>query len=168
MGENQSIQAAYLMAGVKLSTLITAIGDLSVTLTNGKKLKILDDATLPESAVRLGGVLFPKPDGFISGFTVEPVTYGANGVERMDIRYALTYVFCDISMGSNRSLGDNYTALVKDTVLILNSILTNDDIANGIDLRIADITSFGLVADPAGNFFYGTEIQLNVLEFYEA
>lgn len=155
------------MAGIKLSTLISAIGDLSVTLTNGKKLKILEDTTLPESATRLGGVLFPKPDGFISGFTVEPITYGTGGVERMDVSYTLTYVFCDIPVGSNRSLGDNYTVLVNDLVLILNSILTNDDISDGVDLRLGDLSTFGVVTDPSGNSFYGAEIQLGVLEYYE-
>ncbi len=155
------------MAGVKISSLVGAIADLSVTLTNGKALKILEDSEIPESATRLGGVLFPKPDGFISGFTVEPVTYGTDGLERMDVRYTMTYVFCYIPIGSNRSLGDNYTVLVQDTALILNEILTNDDISDGIDLRLADVLSFGAVSDPAGNMFYGTEIQLSVTEFYE-
>ena len=155
------------MAGVKISTVIDAIAALDVTLSNGKALVILQDETIPEDATRLGGVLFPKPDGFVSGFTVEAQTYGTDGNERMDVSYILTYVFCDIPIGSNRSLGDNYTVLVQDTALILNEILTNDDISEGIDLRLSDVISFGIVQDPSGNMFYGTEIQLAVTEFYE-
>lgn len=156
------------MAGVKLSTVIDAIGALSVTLTNGKALKIQEDSTLPESALRLGGVMFPKPDGFITGLTVEPQTYGSDGAERMDVHYNLNYVFCSTPIGSGRVLSaDNYVTVVDDTVLILNAILTNDDISDGTDLRLADVLSFGAVSDPAGNVFYGTEIQLSVTEFYE-
>lgn len=155
------------MAGIKLSSLIDAIAALSVTLTNGKALKILKDSTVPADATELGGVLFPKPDGFISGFTAEPQTYGTGGAERIDVNYTLTYTFCDIRGGSNRSLGDNYTVLVDDTVLILNAIITNDAVVGGVDLRISDVLNFGVVYDPAGNAFYGTEIQLHVLDFYE-
>lgn len=167
MGEDKPVQAAYLMAGVKISTVIDAIAALSVTLSTGKALKILKDSTIPEDATRLGAVLFPRPDGFVSDFTVEPQTYGADGVERMDVHYMLNYVFCDIPGGSNRALGDNYTVLVDDTVSILNAILTNDDISEGIDLRLSDVIGFGIVQDPSGNVFYGTEIQLAVTEFYE-
>ena len=155
------------MAGVKISTVIDAIAALSVTLSNGKALRILQDDTIPEDATRLGGVLFPKPGGFVSGFTVEPQTYGKDGAERMDVRYILTYTFCDIPAGSNRSLGDNYTAVVQDTALILNQILTNDDLSDGIDFRLADVINFGAVQDPAGNWFYGAELQFSVTEFYE-
>ena len=155
------------MAGLKLDTVITNIAALSVTLKNTKALKILKDSTIPESAKDLGGVLFPKPDGFVTDFTAVPVTYGASGVERMDVSYTLTYVFCDIPMGANRTIGVNYNALCFDVVQILNKILTNDEITGGVDLRVAGIGNFGAVSDPSGNMFFGTEIQLAVQEMYE-
>jgi len=155
------------MAGLKLDTIITNIAALSVTLKNTKTLKILKDSSVPESAKDLGAVLFPKPDGFVSGFEVEAMTYGVNGVEKMDVSYTLTYTFCDIPMGANRSIGVNYNILAYDTVQILNAILTNDNITGGVDLRVSGVNSFGAVPDPSGNMFFGTEIQLAVQEFYE-
>lgn len=155
------------MAGIKLETVITAIAELSITLKNGKTLIIKEGSEIPEDATRLGGILFPKPDGFITGLEVIPQTYGVDGSERLDINYILTYVFCDIPGGSNRSLGDNYGSLLYDTVKIVNSILTNDTITDGVDLRLGGFDSFGLVFDPAGNAYYGTQIRLDVSEFYE-
>jgi len=155
------------MAGVKLDTVITNIAALSVTLKNTKALKILKDSTIPESAANLGGVMFPKPDGFVTNFEAVPVTYGTNGVERMDVSYTLNYVFCDIPLGANRTIGVNYNALCYDVVKILNAILTNDEIAGGVDLRVSGLPGFGAVSDPSGNMFFGTEIQLAVQEMYE-
>lgn len=155
------------MAGVKISTIITAISNLSVTLTNGNALVIKDDSEIPESVLRLGGVLFPNPDNFISDVSAEPVTYGIDGVERMDVRYTLSYLFHDMPIGSNRSIGDNLDMVIRDLALILNAILTNDTISDGCELRLGEVPYIGALSDPSGNQFYGTEIKLNVLEFYE-
>jgi hypothetical protein len=155
------------MAGMKLETLITAIAGLSITLKNNKTLVIKEGDEIPEDATRLGGIMFPKPDGFITDVEVIPQTYGVDTGERIDVNYTLNYVFCDIPGGSNRTLGANYDSLLYDTVQIVNSILSNDTISDGIDLRLGGFDSFGLVYDPAGNAYYGTQIRLNVSEFYE-
>ena len=155
------------MAGLKLESVIAAISALSVTLKNGKALKILDDSEIPESAANLGGVLFPKPDGFIKNLTATPQTYGSNGAEHMDVTYTLTWVFCDIPGGAGRSIGDNYTALIYDVIQLVNALVTNDAIYSACDMRIQEVPSFGIVYDPGNRAYYGTEIELVITEFYE-
>jgi hypothetical protein len=152
---------------LKMATVITAISNLSVTLKNTKTLVIKTTAGIPEDARELGGILFPKPGGFVTDFVCEHVTYGANGVEKMDVSYTLNYTFCDIPGGSNRAMTDNYDNMVYDVVKILDAILTNDSISNGVELEIGGLPNFGNATDPTGNWFYGTDIQLNIKELYE-
>jgi len=154
------------MAGVKLESIITAIAALSVTMKNGKTLKILKASTIPESAANLGAVLFPKPDGFITNLSAAPQTYGSNGAERIDVTYTMTWVFCDIPGGAGRAIGDNYTVLVYDVIQILNALITHDAISSGCDMRVQNVGNFGIVYDPGGRAYYGTEIELVVREFY--
>jgi len=148
-------------------TLITSIAALSVTLKSTKALKILTEATIPESANGLGGVMFPRPDNFITDMVIEQDTYGSNGSEKQTIKYSMHYVFCDVPVGSGRSLGSNYDVLLYDVLAITNVIAVNDQIGGATDFRFGDLEGFGVIADPSGKQFFGALFKFDVQQFFE-
>ena len=149
-------------------TLITSISNLSITLRSAKTLTILTDSTVPESALGLGGVMFPRPNDFITDMVIEQDTYGHNGSEKQTIKYSMHYVFCDNPVGSGRSLGNNYDVLLADVLAILNKVAISDTLGGAIDFRLGDLEGFGTVLDPTEKHpFYGALFKFDVEQLFE-
>lgn len=152
---------------VTTETLISSISALSITLRSSKTLTILTEAKIPETAKGLGGVMFPNPDGFITDMTIDPQSFGTGGSEKMDIRYSLHYVFCDVPVGSGRSLGSNYDVLLADTLAIINKIAVSDSLSGAVTVKFGGFDDFGIISDPVGGQFFGAVIAFDVLQFFE-
>jgi len=110
-------------------------------------------------------ILYPRPDGFISGFEPDRITTGDGSSAKMDVRYTLTYTFLESPIGSDRGLFGVYPSFVANVAKILDAILLNDKITGAVDIRAVDVGAFGPVADPAGNAFHGCDIAIEILEF---
>lgn len=129
---------------------------------------ILDIIEIPtEAKKRDTPYIAPKPDGFISGFSVDRESFGPGTVAAFNVTYILTYRLYHSKIGIGRSfLFDTYSGMVAKVGLFLDAIIANDTISGAIDISPSNITSFGPVADPVGKgVFFGCDIGIEVMEF---
>jgi len=151
------------MSGIKIATVADSISKLSVA---GVKIKDID--TIPEEVTqRICPVMFPSPEGFVTGLRVEPKSYGAGTSGKNDVKYTLNYVFLYQPVGSDRYVTKNIAKLVDKTVLILNALIANDAVIGSVDIEPRIDGEFGKLADQVGNEFFGALIAIDVCEFYE-
>ena len=150
------------MAGVKIATVLDSISKLSVS---GVTIKDVDE--IPQEVTeRLCPILFPSPDGLVTGLTVTPQSFGAGTSGKNDVNYTLNYVYLHAPIGSGRFIADNVSAMVAKVVLILNALIANDAVTGSVDIE-PSIGEFGVIEDLSGNQFHGVTITIKVLEFYE-
>ena len=139
-----------------------SIGSLSIS---GVTMRDIDQ--IPDTGAMICPVMFPQPDDFITGVTVERKSFGSGGTAKMDMTYTMNYVFLLAETGSGISAMDAYSDLITKIALIVKTILTNDDIANAVDMEFEGISSIGAVIDPSGNSYWGALMSFSVLEFVQ-
>jgi hypothetical protein len=144
-----------------IATICHSIAALSVS---GVTIKDYDE--IPLSAERLCPVIFPKPDGFISGLTITRQSVGTT-VWKRDVTYNLTYTFCYAPIGGGRVNMELYDDMVVKAFAFIDVIMANDAVNGLVDLSLADALDFGPVLDPAGNAYHGCTFVLKVLEFQD-
>ena len=151
------------MAGVKIATVFNSIAALVVS---GVTIKDVDE--IPEEVlVRHCPVMFPDPDTPVSGLRVEPQSTGAGTDGYNDVLYTLNYVYLHTPVGEGRYIAGNVSGMVAKCVLILNALIANDALTGAVDLEPKVSGAFGVMADAAGNQFWGFRLAIDVLEFYE-
>jgi len=140
-------------------TITNSIAALSIT---GVTIKDVDE--IPQSAALICPVLIPQPNGFVSDFSQERVSFGSNGTAKMDFNYNLNYVFLYAEAGSGVGTFDIYSGLMTKLSAILVAFASNDKIDGLVDLETSGIGDIGIIQDPAGNQYWGILISLRVLE----
>jgi hypothetical protein len=145
---------------MQADTIATSIAGLSVS---GVTIADLDG--IPEQAHgRDCPLLYPKPDGFMSNLRVERDSFGPASDARKTVRYTLSYAYLHAPVSEGRGLFDVYQAMVQNTLAILDAIIADDALNGAVDITPGEVTRFGLVNDPAGSWFHGCVIALNVTE----
>lgn len=143
------------------ATITDSIAGITV---EGVTIKDIDE--IPESvAVRDCPIMYPEPDGFISGFKYTRDSTGSGSTALATVNYNMTYAFLYTSVGSGRGLFDVYDDMLTKVGLIIDAIIISDGITGVVDLTIGDVSQFGAVPDPAGNMFIGTRLVFNIMEF---
>ncbi len=146
---------------IQIVTIANSIAAISVS---GVTIKDIDE--IPEEVTsRDCPILIPRPDGYVSGFTYDPVTQGGGATALADVNYNLRYSFLYAPLGDGRDLMDNYSGMVTKVGLIIDALIISDAITGVIDLQLTDVSDFGPVADPTGNMFHGCTLTVSVLEF---
>lgn len=129
---------------------------------------IKSSASIPESAMMLCPILFPKPDGFVTDMEFTRESQGGNGTALMNLSYTLNYVYCHAPIGSGvGGIFTTYGPLITNLALILEKIFASDTLTGAVDITLSGVTNIGPVVDPAGNAYHGVEIALRVLEFIQ-
>ena len=145
---------------LQIANVCDEIAGLSVT---GVTIRDID-----EIKEELGGrdtpYLMPKPDGFITDFSVERDSFGAAANARKTATYTLNYTYLHAPLGSGRGLFDVYDGMVKNSFAILDAIIAKDSTI-AVDLVPSDALAYGPVVDPAGNAYHGCIISVYVTEF---
>jgi len=143
------------------ATITNSIAAISVS---GVTIKDIDE--IPESvAVRDCPIMYPEPDGFISGLTYTRDSTGPGSTALATVNYNMTYAYLHTSVGSGRGLFDVYDAMLTKVGLIIDAIIISDGITGVVDLTIQDVSQFGAVPDPSGNMFIGTRLVFQIVEF---
>ena len=143
------------------ATICDSIAGISVS---GVTIKDINE--IPESVtVRDCPIMYPEPDGFISGLTYTRDSTGSGSVALATVNYNMTYAFLYTSVGSGRGLFDVYDDMLTKVGLIIDAIIISDGITGVVDLTIGDAIQFGAVPDPAGNMFIGTRLVFQIVEF---
>lgn len=142
-------------------TIADSISKLTVT-----GVKILDLDQIPEVANDFDcPMVYPNPDGFMSGFEVERMAMSSGTSAVWNVHYTLTYRFLHSPVGSGLGLFDVYDDMVDKVMDFVDKMLVSDAVTGAVDLEVEDISSFGPVSDPSGQMFHGCDIMLRILEF---
>ena len=156
---------------IKITTLATAIAALSVSVTNASgssvTLAIKDIAAIPEAVNQVDcPILAPRPDNFITDFSVTRDTYGADAALKT-VRYRMNYVFYFCPALQGVGIFEKYDDMVTAAAIILNALATNTNLSGAQDILPSGIPSFGMQVDVGGTAFHGCEISLDVAQFME-
>jgi hypothetical protein len=144
---------------LNLANVANAIAALSVA---GVTVKDKDE--IAGSWVSLPNVLYPKPEGWITGFGLEYMTVMQGASAKIDISYTLNYRFLGVQIGDLSLFPAAYSDLVDKLILIVNAIVAMDAPYNGsVEMKISGI-EIGPRADPAGNNFFGADFAVNIVE----
>ena len=147
--------------GLNIATIAHNISCLDVA-----GVKIKDIHEIPEAVVQRDcPVLYPRPDGFVTGLTVEIDSFGDASALKT-VRYVLTYRFLEAQLGTTRGLFDLYGDFVKHVFAILDKLIDSEALTGQVELNIESIGDFGPVVDPSGTGFHGCDIALSVMEFW--
>ena len=146
---------------LQADTIAASIAGLSVS-----GVTICDLDGIPEQvAARACPLLYPSPDGFLSGLRVERDSFGPAAGARKTVRYTLRYVYLHAPVGEGRGLFDVYKGMLQNTLAILDAIIADDALSGAVDVEPGAVTRFGPVTDPSGQVFHGCVIALDVVEF---
>lgn len=141
-------------------TIANSIAALSVSGVTLKDLDEIPQAVLPRDCP----MIYPKPDGFLSGLVIEIDSFGSTSAKKT-VRYNLSYMFLYCPVGTGRGLFDVYAGMVAKALAFLDALIANDALTGAIDIQPAGVLQFGPVPDPAGNLFHGCQVDLAVQEF---
>ncbi len=144
---------------LNLANIANAISAMSVSgVTVKDKDEIIGNWT------PLPNVLYPKPDGWITGFSIDYVTVMQGASAKMDISYTLNYRFLGVQAGDISIFPAAYSALVDKLILIINAVISLDAPYSGtVELKLGGV-EIGPRTDPSGNNFFGADIALNIVE----
>lgn len=120
---------------------------------------------IPENALPIVPVFFPRPEDFITDMTFERVSFGADNVAKMNLNYVLNYRFLHAPVGAGGGLLAAYNGLITNLAEILKAIFSDSNPADAVDMTLQGISNIGPLEDPAGNEYHGVEIALQVLEY---
>jgi len=141
-----------------LLTITNSIAAISVT-----NVTILDADQIPLEPDSRASYLFPKPNGFLTGFSLTRNSQGQR-TALMTVEYDLHYTFCGFRIGKGRML-EIYAEMVTRVMAIIDAALALDGLTGAVEFDPQDIPDFGVINDPAGNAWHGCEITFHIMEF---
>lgn len=146
---------------VNFDTVANSISNLTVT-----GIQILDLTEIPVNGSLVCPCIFPRPDNYITDFSVTNDSQGTGTGKQVTIRYTLHYIFLQAPVGADLSFGF-YNTMVSNVAAIISKLIESDKIAGCVDLVIDTIPTFSPVNDPAGNVYHGCELALKITQFGE-
>jgi len=148
---------------VNLATVADSISNLSISGVNVK-----DIDQIPESALSVLPVFYPRPNEFITDLKWSRESYGADSAAAMNLTYTLHYYYLHAVVGSGGGLLAVYSGLITNLVLILKAIFENSNPTGAVDMQLLSISSIGVLTDPAGETkYHGVEVSLRITEFIQ-
>lgn len=148
---------------VGIVTIADSISNLSIS---GVSVKDIDQ--IPESALSVLPVLFPRPQKWITDISFPIKSLGGDENRAIDCTYVMNYRYLHAVVGSGGGLLAVYASLIANLILIVKAILSNSSPTGAIDMSIAYITDIGVLTDPAGETqYHGVEFGIRILEFVQ-
>ena len=148
---------------INLVTVADAIAALNIS---GVTVRDIDQ--IPESALPILPVLYPRPNEFITNLKWSRETYGADSAAAMNLTYVLHYHYLHAVVGSGGGLLSVYSGLITNLVKILAAIFDDSNPSGAVDMQLVSISSVGVLTDPAGETkYHGVEISLQVTEYIQ-
>lgn len=125
---------------------------------------VKDKDEIVGSWLSLPNVLYPNPDGWITGFSIQYDTVMQGATAPATISYNLNYRFLGVAVGDISVMPVSYSVLVEKLMLIINAIIANPTPYSGrVEMKIGDV-NIGSRTDPAGNNYYGADFALQIQE----
>lgn len=136
----------------------TAVAALSVSGVTIKDLTAIPQAV----GQRDCPILYPSPDNWMGSTTAALKTFGTANSRYWEAQRNLNYVYLHAAVGSERNLAVYMQAMAQKVDAIFTAFLTLG-LAN-TDVRGFGNGPYGVLADAAGNQFYGCLLSLAVWE----
>ena len=129
--------------------------------------RILDLDQVPDALTeRDCPVLFPEPLNYVTEFSVERNSTGADLTEaRKTAYYTLNYTFAYMPVGSGRTGLSRYDDMIRKLFAIIDQVILNSTITGLVDIEPQEMVELGPVPDPAGNQFLGARLRFRCMEF---
>ena len=144
---------------LNLANVADAISNISISGVTVK-----DKDQIVGSWTPLPNVLYPKPDGWITGFSLDYKTVMQGASAPTDISYTLNYRFLGVQIGDLSIFPAAYSELVDKLILIINAIIAIPAPYSGrVEMKISGV-EIGPRQDPAGNNFFGADFAVNIME----
>lgn len=144
---------------LNLKNITDAISNLTIT-----GVTIRDYDGIAANWTSTPNVLYPKPGSLISDFRIEYQTVLQGKTAPQNVSYSLHYRFLGTQLGSPDIFSAAYAALVDKVVAIINAL---DDVvapySGKVEMSIGGV-NLGPLIDPAGNTFYGADLDLAIVE----
>ena len=148
--------------GLNARTIASAIAGMTVTGVTIKDVTGIPEQVQPRDCP----ILFPDPIAWMAGGNGEPsdgpATFGTPTNRMWVFDRVYRYVYLHASAGAGRGLPDQYPTL-SDANDAIATALTALDIT-GVDIKTIAPDHVGILADPAGNNFYGFQLALTFRE----
>lgn len=144
---------------INLANVSAAISGISIS-----GITIKDKDEVSASWVSLPNVLYPKPDGWVSDLSIEydSVLQGLSAPST--VSYNLNYRFLGVQVGDSSIFPVAYSDLIDKLILVINGLVAISGPYSGkVEMQIGNL-DIGPKADPAGNNFFGADIQLHIKE----
>jgi hypothetical protein len=144
---------------LNLANIADSISKISVSGVTVKDKDEISGSWLP-----LANVLYPQPDGWITGFAITYDAMMQGTTAPMTISYTLNYRFLGVQVGDIAAFPVSYSALVDKLILVINAIITNPAPYSGkIEMKIGGV-EIGPRQDPSGNNYFGADFSLLITE----
>ena len=143
------------------TAIFTAISNLSISGVTVKDLTAIPQA----GDETICPILFPNPDGCVSGANGEPsdgpTTFGpATGrMWQFNRTYELIYLHCQVGAGG---LSDFYSAMCSKSDAIIHALVELD--ITDVDVQTVTIGKFGALQDPSNKYFHGFTVSVTMRE----
>lgn len=145
---------------VNLATIAESIAALNIS---GVHVRDIDQ--IPESAMSILPVLYPRPNEFVTNMSFERETFGGDSGATMTLRYVLNYQYLHAVVGSGGGLLAVYNGLITNLVRILEAIFADSNPDGAWDMQLLTVSNIGVLTDPAGmEKYHGVEISLQVID----
>jgi hypothetical protein len=148
--------------GLDAGAIATGIAALTITGVTVKDITAIPQQVQPRDCP----VLFPSPDGWLTGSNGEPAdgpaTFGSASSRMWIFNRTLQYVYLHSTAGSGRGLYETIPALSDKADAIQQAILLLD--LSQVDVQSVNISAFGVLTDPTGGNFYGFLVTIQLRE----
>lgn len=144
-----------------IATITNSIAALTVT---GLTIKDMDE--VPKSLNhRECPMLIPDLDKFVSGFNVQPDTFGAAASRKWTVRYNLTYMLVYAQVGMGRvTVVENYSGMVAKAYAFIDAVMAADTISGCVDHLAGTIGDFA-ITEWGGTSYNTCSVSLAIVEF---
>lgn len=149
---------------IKITTVATSIAALSWPAG----VTVKDFSNIPQNGILTPGIMYPLVDDSEASPEITSVMQGTGENKKMDFFYDLPYRYLHCApQGGPGGIYDIYGGAMKTISAILRVFVVNDSVAGAVDMKVKSFTRPKIVADPAGNQFWGADFVLRVQEFTE-
>jgi len=109
-------------------------------------------------------VLYPNPDAWITGFSIQYDAMLQGASAPATISYTLNYRFLSVQVGDISTFPVSYSGLVDKVAAIINAIIATPAPYSGrVEMMIGEV-SVGPKTDPVGNNYFGADFALRITE----
>ena len=141
---------------------VTVTNSIAALSISGVSVRDIDEV-IPANVMK-PATLQPVMDEFISDLTVTPAEVSC---QNLDVTYRLRYQYIHCAVGGSMNLTTAYSGMITNLALILKAFADHTALGGAMVAGTPVLGAIGTVTDGAGNYYYGCDVLINILQFLE-